>query len=106
MVVKPSEKEEEYFIRLEAERLKKMQEEYRRTLAEDERRKLKELHFMHCPKCGQEMATTTLGGVEVEVCPGCRGVYLDDGELEKVTEERARSVFASALLSLRRIWKG
>ena len=105
MVVKPSEKEQEYFIRLEAERLKKLRAEHRKKVAEEERRRVKELHWMHCPKCGHEMATTTLGGVEVDVCPGCRGVYLDDGELEKITEERARSVFASALLSLRRIWK-
>lgn len=105
MILKPSDKEQEYFIRLEAERIKQLQAEHRTKMAEEDRRRLKELHFMHCPKCGQAMATTTLGGVEVEVCPGCRGLFLDDGELDKLTEERARGVFASALGSLRRLWK-
>jgi hypothetical protein len=104
MIQKPSEKEQEYFLRQEAERLRQLREEHRKKVADGERARLKELHFMHCPKCGQKMATTTLHEVEVEVCPGCRGMFLDDGELEKLTEERARGRFASALASLRGLW--
>lgn len=101
---KPSEKEQEYFLRQEAERLKQLREEHRKKVADEERARLKELHFMHCPKCGQKMTTTTLHELEVEVCPGCRGMFLDDGELDKLTKERARGRFASALASLRGLW--
>jgi acetyl-CoA carboxylase beta subunit len=104
MIQKPSDKEQEYFLRQEAERLKQLREEHRKKVAEEERARLKELHYLHCPKCGQMMTTTTLHEVEVEVCPGCRGMFLDDGELEKLTEERARGRFASALASLRGLW--
>jgi Zn-finger nucleic acid-binding protein len=30
-------------------------------------------------------------GIEIDVCPGCRGVWLDRGELEKLLEVEARS---------------
>ncbi len=104
MIVKPSEKEQEYFLRVEAERLNKLRQEHRERMAEEARRTLKELHFMRCPKCGQELSATKLGGVEVDVCPECRGLFLDDGELEKLVEERQRGTFASALVSLRKLW--
>lgn len=104
MVEKPSEKEQEYFLRVEAERLKQLRAEHQARMAEEARRTLKELHFMRCPKCGQELTTTKLGEVEVDVCPGCRGMFLDDGELEKLGEERGRGAFGSALASLRGLW--
>lgn len=36
-----------------------------------------------CPVCGVEMFETIKYGVEIDVCPKCRGVWLDRGELEK-----------------------
>jgi uncharacterized protein with PIN domain len=104
MIDKPSEKEQEYFLRVEAERLKQLRAEHQERMAEEARRTLKELHFMRCPKCGQELSATKLGGVEVDVCPGCHGMFLDDGELQKLVEERGRGAFASALGSLRKLW--
>jgi len=50
MPVKPSEKEEEYFVWMELEQRKKMEEEKLKKLAEEDKKKLKELHFMRCPK--------------------------------------------------------
>lgn len=105
MPYQPSEKEQEYFLREEMERLRKLREEHRQKLEVQEREKLKALHWMHCPKCGVEMATTSMHQVEVELCPGCGGIYLDAGELDKVLEEKTRGGFASALSSFRRWWK-
>ena len=55
MVVKPSEKEEEYFVRMDFERRKKIEEEKQKKLAEEEKKRLKALHHMKCPKCGMEL---------------------------------------------------
>ncbi len=42
---KPSEKEEEYFARLEFERRKKQEAENQARIVEEEKHKLKELHY-------------------------------------------------------------
>lgn len=55
MAGKPREKEEEYFMRIELERKKKLEEEKHRKLREGEKKKLKELHYMRCPKCGMDL---------------------------------------------------
>jgi len=85
-VQKPSEKEEEYFARLEFERKKKLEEEKHKRLAEAERVRLKELHFMRCPKCGMELIAVDYKGIEVDKCSECEGVWLDAGELEAVSK--------------------
>ena len=37
-----------------------------------------------CPVCGDKLRAIEKYGVEVDVCPGCKGVWLDRGELEKI----------------------
>jgi uncharacterized protein len=39
-----------------------------------------------CPKCGSEMRTYERNGVHVDQCTGCKGIFLDRGELERLTE--------------------
>jgi len=85
MVWKPSEKEEEHFVRLEFERKKKLEEERHKNLAEEERKRLKELHYMKCPKCGMELIEIDYRGIKVDKCSECEGVWLDAGELEAVS---------------------
>lgn len=84
MPITPSEKEQEYFTRIELERKKKIEEEKFRQIAEDEKRRLKELHFMRCPKCGMELSEIDYKGIKVDKCFGCGGLWLDAGELETV----------------------
>jgi len=83
-VEKPKEAEEEYFARLEYEKIKAAKEEIQKRLAEEERRKLKELHFMKCPKCGMELIEIDYKGVKVDKCSACEGIWLDAGELDAV----------------------
>lgn len=83
---KPSEKEEEYFARMEFERKKKLEEEKHKKLAETEKQMLKELHFMRCPKCGMELIEIDYQGIKVDKCSECEGVWLDAGELEAVSK--------------------
>lgn len=37
-----------------------------------------------CPNCNQSMTAVNRQGVEFDMCPSCRGVWLDRGELEKL----------------------
>jgi hypothetical protein len=86
MPVKPSETEEKYFRELEMKmRLEKLAKEQQAT-AEAEKRRLKELHWLHCPKCGQQLGQERYGQVEVDVCAGCKGLWLDANELEAIME--------------------
>jgi Zn-finger nucleic acid-binding protein len=39
-----------------------------------------------CPNDNTSMQNVNRGGVEIDICPTCRGVWLDRGELEKLME--------------------
>lgn len=41
--------------------------------------------MMQCPKCHGNMRTYERNGVHIEQCEGCRGIFLDYGELETLT---------------------
>lgn len=86
MPVKPSDKEEEYFARQEFKRKKKEQEELQRRIEAEEKERMKELHYMHCPKCGMELIEINYKGIEVDKCASCEGIWLDAGELEAISE--------------------
>lgn len=95
---KPSHTEEEYFTRVEAEKKKKLSEDNQKKLSEEERRLLRATHWMHCPKCGMDLHPIPYKGVTIDKCFSCHGVYLDDGELEKIAGEA--SGFLHGLLGL------
>jgi Zn-finger nucleic acid-binding protein len=40
---------------------------------------------MQCPKCHAPMHTYNRNGIQIEQCSGCRGIFLDYGELESLT---------------------
>ena len=39
-----------------------------------------------CPKCESPMRSYERSGITVEQCTGCRGVFLDRGELERLVD--------------------
>ena len=39
---------------------------------------------MRCPLCNVSMREVPRRGVKIDVCPECRGVWLDAGEMEKL----------------------
>jgi len=79
--------EEEYFARIEAEKLARLARQLDDDRAREQAAALKAAHHLHCGKCGQEMMTTVFKGVAIEVCPGCGAVLLDPGELEELAGE-------------------
>ncbi len=84
---KPSQSEEEYFARLEAEKKTKLKEKELQVAKNKEAERLRVLHWMHCPKCGQALKEVVFRGIKIDKCTGCDGVWLDDGELEILTEK-------------------
>ncbi|MFR9674076.1 zf-TFIIB domain-containing protein [Streptomyces sp. TR06-5] len=40
---------------------------------------------MQCPKCRAPMHSYNRNGVQIEQCSGCRGIFLDYGELEALS---------------------
>ncbi|WP_224756398.1 zf-TFIIB domain-containing protein [Streptomyces sp. col6] len=45
---------------------------------------------MQCPKCHAQMHTYNRNGIQIEQCSGCRGIFLDYGELESLTRIEAQ----------------
>ena len=46
--------------------------------------------LLMCPNDNSPMQTVERSGVQFDMCPTCRGVWLDRGELEKLMESAAR----------------
>lgn len=86
MPVQPSDNEQEYFLRQELNRLKRARETELGKTAADERERLKQLHWMRCPKCGTELNEIDFRGIEVDACLGCGGMFFDQGEIDKLTD--------------------
>ncbi len=86
MPVKPSDREEEYYARKEFEDKQKREEVKQIEMEIAEKQKLKELHFMNCPKCGMKLIEVNYKNIEVDKCSGCNGIWLDAGELEAVAK--------------------
>jgi Zn-finger nucleic acid-binding protein len=49
--------------------------------------------LLMCPNCNEGMQEVRRNEVQIDVCPKCRGVWLDRGELEKLLHS-AREVEA------------
>jgi len=86
MAGKPSEKEDEYFARKDLERMRALAEERRQKEQAEERERRKQLHYMRCPKCGDELNEISFKSIKIDKCPSCEGIWLDGGELEQILQ--------------------
>lgn len=53
--------------------------------------------LLMCPNCDGSMQAVQRAGVEFDMCPRCRGVWLDRGELEKlmvIEREETQAAYA------------
>jgi hypothetical protein len=95
----PSRNEDEYFAKHDAELLKA------RRLQLDEKRRMAERasHHMKCPKCGGDLKETTFHHMKIDVCPDCKGTWLDAGEIEMLGHVKRNefSRFIGALFGLK-----
>ena len=74
---------EEMKKKREEKMLQKIKEENEKRMKE-----LKELHYMHCPKCGFDMVEVSLEGINIDKCIFCEGIFFDYGELEKLLKNK------------------
>lgn len=79
---KPSKAEDEYFAKLELERKKQWEKERQAKMGTQEKEKLKELHYMKCPKCGMDLHTIDFKNLKLDRCVSCNGTWFDAGEME------------------------
>ena len=47
---------------------------------------------MQCPIDGTQLVMTERQGVEIDYCPQCRGVWLDRGELDKISKQLKKKI--------------
>jgi uncharacterized protein len=93
----PSTPEDEYFVRENAERMRRLTLEAKRAMAADEQKRLRDLHYMHCPKCGMEMKEVHYGKLDVDACFACGGVFLDKGEIDIIAHPGQKGIMGAIL---------
>jgi hypothetical protein len=84
--MKPTENEEEYIVRKEFEKKKKIEEEKHKKLEKKEKNELKQIHYMRCPKCGMELIEIDYKNIKIDKCSECDGIWLDAGEMETISK--------------------
>ncbi|MEM2983135.1 MAG: zf-TFIIB domain-containing protein [Candidatus Bathyarchaeia archaeon] len=94
---KPSQQEEEFFIKLEAEKIKKLRQELDKKREEESKQRQKDSNWMRCPKCGSSLEEIKYQEVMIDRCQNCKGIWLDHGELELLAEGKAS--FTKGILS-------
>jgi uncharacterized protein len=77
-----SQNENEFFLREEAEKLHRLQQERLKQQDKSTAAQEKAAHWMKCPKCGDDLQTVKWRGVDIERCFRCGVLVLDAGELE------------------------
>ena len=77
---KPSQNEDEYFARRDAEWVKARRAE----LDKQEAAAAKAAGALKCPRCGSVLEEREFQSVKLDACTKCKGVWFDAGELEMV----------------------
>jgi hypothetical protein len=75
--------EEEYFNRIEAERLAKRRDEAAKAKHTEERKS----HIGRCPACGGSLKPEQYHGVTIDRCEDCKGIWFDAGEAESLLDK-------------------
>ena len=77
---KPSQNEDEYFARRDAEWVKARRAE----LDKQEAAAAQSAGALKCPRCGSPLTEREFQTVKLDACTKCKGVWFDAGELEMV----------------------
>ena len=74
--------EEDYFRRKEQETIEKL----RAQMTAEQQAKEAEAAALQCPRCDGKLVEITFEEVQIDRCKKCNGVWLDAGELERLTK--------------------
>jgi len=85
--------EEEYFHRKNKEAIEKLREKMKIA----EQAKAAGTSSMRCPRCNGTLKPSTVEEVEIDTCENCGGVWLDSGELERLTKQESSGWFSRLL---------
>ena len=91
----PSRNEDEYFVKQDAELLKQMRARLDAERAKGDRAQ----EPMKCPRCGTELQETQYHHAVVDVCPSCKGMWLDGGEIEIIGKSLKEEASAHGVFS-------
>jgi len=72
--------EDEYCVKKERELIGKLKAKGEK----DAKQAIREVCYMHCPKCGEPLKERSFQKILIDQCTGCSGIWLDAGELEAV----------------------
>lgn len=86
-------REDIYFAQKDRELIARLREKDQEELEQA----ILELCARRCPKCGRRLEETTYRKVRIDRCTGCRGVWLDPGELDMLTPAEHESWLGSLL---------
>lgn len=87
---KPTDKEDEFFMRLEREKVAKLRFNLDKKREQEGKQKRQEAHWMKCPKCGADLEEINYQNVMIDTCKECKGIWLDHGELELLAKGQAQ----------------
>jgi hypothetical protein len=82
--------EDRFFAQKDAERLAKMRAGKEKDAFEAGR----------CPRDGAALSEQKLEGVAIDICPTCKGIWLDAGELEAIEARVSESWFSKWVRSV------
>ena len=52
---------------------------------------------LNCPQCGNSrLVARQIDGIEIDLCPGCKGIWLDAGELQLILQWHRKRAKATA----------
>lgn len=89
--------EEMYFHQLNAALIERRRQEMAADRAAREKAEKKQAHWMKCPKCGHDMTEIDLGGIMVDKCGDCLGIFFDQGEIDLFLRCRDKRGFLGML---------
>jgi Zn-finger nucleic acid-binding protein len=96
-IPKPTSQEDEYFVKEDAEKKRRIALEMKKQLAADQQAALKQLHFGHCPKCGMNMQEVRYGKLNVDACFACGGVFLGKGDMDLIAQPQQKGIMGAIL---------
>jgi hypothetical protein len=76
--------EDEYFVREDTEKIKRLKETMRQEILKSQERAIKKLCHMRCPKCVEALEEVIFRGLKIGRCNSCNGVWLDYSQLKKI----------------------